>query len=74
VQSQQLLMKSQVFEDEVLTEAESADHATEEMLERRDHSRNHIGKVRIELCAKSFILQVYDVLAKHKCSGALSIC
>jgi hypothetical protein len=24
------------------------------MSERRDHSRNHIGKVRIELCAKSF--------------------
>ena len=30
------------------------------------HSRNYIGKVRIELCAKSFILQVYDVLARHK--------
>jgi hypothetical protein len=35
------------------------------MSERRDQSRNHIGKVRIELCAKSFILQVYDVLARH---------
>ena len=36
------------------------------MSERRDHSRNYIGKVRIELCAKSFILQVYDVLARHR--------
>jgi hypothetical protein len=65
VQSQQLLMKSQVFKDEVLAGTESADQPAEEMSERRDHSRNDIGKVRIELCAKSFILQVYDVLARH---------
>jgi hypothetical protein len=65
VQSQQLLMKSQVFKDEVLAGTESADQPAEEMSERRDHSRNYIGKVRIELCAKSFILQVYDVLARH---------
>jgi hypothetical protein len=66
VQSQQLLMKSQVFKDEVLTGTKSADQPAEEMSERRDHSRDHIGKVRIELCAKSFILQVYDLLAKHR--------
>jgi hypothetical protein len=65
MQSQQLLMKSQAFKDEVLTGTESADQPAEEMSERRDHSRNHIGKVRIELCAKSFILQVYDVLARQ---------
>jgi hypothetical protein len=65
MQSQQLLMKSQAFKDEVLTGTESADQPAEEMSERRDHSRNHIGKVRIELCAKPFILQVYDVLARH---------
>jgi hypothetical protein len=45
-------MKSQVFKDEVLTGTESADQPAEEMSERRDHDRNHIGKVRIELCAK----------------------
>src|SRR5215471_12215358 len=66
VQSKQLLMKSQVFKDEVLTGTESADQPAEEMSERRDHSRNHIGKVRIELCAKSLTLQVYDVLARHR--------
>jgi hypothetical protein len=55
VQSQQLLIKSQVFKDEVLTGTESADQPAEEMSDRSDHSRNHIGKVRIELCAKSFI-------------------
>jgi hypothetical protein len=65
VQSQQLPTESQVLEDEVLTGTENADQPAEEMSERRDHSRNHIGKVRIELCAKSFILQVYDVLARH---------
>jgi hypothetical protein len=57
---------SEVLEDEVLPGMESADQPTEEMSERHDHSRNYIGKVRIELCAKSsFILQVYDVLARH---------
>jgi hypothetical protein len=66
VQSEQLLMKSQVFKDEVLTGTETADQPAEEMSERRDHSRNHIGKVRIELCAKSFILQVYDVSARYQ--------
>jgi hypothetical protein len=50
----------------VLTGTESADQPAEETSEeRRDHSRNHIGKVRIELCAKSFISQAYDVLARH---------
>jgi type IV secretory pathway TrbD component len=35
------------------------------MSERHDHAKNLIGKVRIELCGKSFILQMYDVLARH---------
>jgi hypothetical protein len=65
VQSQQLSTESQVLEDEVLPGTENADQPTEEMSERHDHSRNYIGKVRIELCDKSFILQVYDVLARH---------
>jgi len=46
VQSQQLLMKSQVFEDQVLAGAENADHPLEEMPERQDHGKNIIGKVR----------------------------
>ena len=66
VQSQQFLIESQVFKDEILPGTESADQSPEEMSERRDHSRNHIGKIRIELCGKSFILQVYDVLARHR--------
>src|SRR6266436_4998676 len=66
VQSQQLPTESQVFEDEVLPATESADHPPEEMSERRDHSKNFSGKARIELCAKSFILCVYDVLARHR--------
>jgi hypothetical protein len=65
VQRQQLPTESQVLEDEVFPGTENADQATEEMSERHDHSRNYIGKVRIELCAKSFILQVYDVSARH---------
>ena len=72
MQSQQLLMKSQVFEDEVLAGAESADHPPEEMPERQDHSKNIIGKVRINHGAKSFILWVYDVLARYSFSSAFS--
>jgi hypothetical protein len=65
VQRQQLPTERQVLEDEVLPGTENADQPTEEMSERHDHSRNHIGKVRIEFCAKSFILRAYDVLARH---------
>ena len=46
VQSQQLLMESQVFENEVLPGTESADHPPEEMPERHDHGKNLIGTVR----------------------------
>jgi hypothetical protein len=27
-----------------------------------DHNKNIIGTIRIQLCAKSFILQMYDIL------------
>ena len=73
MQSQQLPTESQVFEDEVLPGTESADHPAEEMSERRDHGKNLIGKVRIELCAKSFILQVHDVLARHSFLNPASV-
>jgi hypothetical protein len=66
VQSQQLPTESQILEGEVLPGMESADQPTEEMPERHDHGKNCSGKIRIELCAKSFILQVYDVLARHR--------
>jgi hypothetical protein len=65
MQSQQLLTESQVFEDEVLAGTESADYPAEEMSERHDHGKNFSGKDRIKLCAKSFISQVYDLLARH---------
>jgi hypothetical protein len=35
------------------------------MSERQDHGKNLSGKDRIKLCAKSFISQVYDLLARH---------
>jgi hypothetical protein len=69
VQSQQLLTETQIFQDEVLPRTESADHPPEEMPERHDHGKNLIGTVRIELLAKSCILRVYDVLARHKVSA-----
>src|SRR6266550_5732213 len=59
---------SQVFE-EILPGTKSADHPAEEMPERHDHGKNLIGRVRIQLLAKSLILQVYDVLARH--SGSI---
>jgi hypothetical protein len=65
VQSQQLPTESQVLEDEVLLGTENAYQPAEEMSERHDHGKNFSGKIRIQLFAKSFILQVYDVLARH---------
>jgi hypothetical protein len=58
MQGQQLPTESQVFEDEVLPGTESTDQPPEEMSERHDHGKNLSGKVRIELCAMSFILGV----------------
>src|SRR6516162_4740480 len=66
VQSEQLPTESQVFEDEVLAGAKRADDPPEEMPERHNHGKNIIGTIRIQLCAKSFILQMYDVLARHR--------
>ena len=63
--SQQLTTESQVLEDEVLPGMESADQPAEEMSERHDHGKNSSGKTRIQLFAKSFILQVYYVMARH---------
>ena len=65
MQGQQLPTESQVLEDEVLPGTENADQPAEEMSERYDHGKNFSGKIRIQLRAKSFILQVYDVLARH---------
>ena len=65
VQSQQLPTESQALEDEVPRGTENADQPAEEMSERYDHGKNFSGKIRIQLFAKSFILQVY-VLARHR--------
>ena len=61
MQSEQLPTESQVFEDEVLAGAKRADDPPEEMPERHNHGKNIIGTFRIQLCAKSFILYMYDV-------------
>ena len=64
MQSEQLPTESQVFEDEVLAGAKRADDPPEEMPEGHNHGKNIIGTIRIQLCFKSFILQMYDVLAR----------
>jgi hypothetical protein len=66
VQSEQLPTESQVFEDEVLAGAKRAGDPPEEMPERHNHGNNIIGTIRIQFCAKSFILQMHDVLARHR--------
>src|SRR5467141_3763803 len=65
VQCQQLPTEGQVFEDEVRPATERTDQPAEEMSERHDHGKNFSGKDRIELCAKSLISLVYDLLARH---------
>jgi hypothetical protein len=65
MQSEQLPTESQVFEDEVLAGAERADDPPEEMPEQHNHDKNIIGTIEFRFCAKSFILQMYDDLARH---------
>jgi hypothetical protein len=65
MQSEQLSTESQVFEDEVLAGAKRADEPREEMPKRHSLGKNIIGTIRIQFCAKSFILRMYDVLARH---------
>jgi hypothetical protein len=72
-QSPQLPTESQVFEDEVLAGAKSANDPPEEMPERHNHGKNIIGTIRIQLCAKPFILQMYDVLARHRDSPKVRV-
>jgi hypothetical protein len=62
-----------IFKDEVLAGTEKAEHPAEEMSERRDHSKNLTGTVQIQRCAKLFILQVYDDLARHRISQAMTL-
>src|ERR1700681_1125555 len=66
VQREQLLTKRQVFEQKIFPGTESADHPAEKMPEQYHHGENRTGIVRIELFAKSFILWMYKVLARHK--------
>jgi hypothetical protein len=72
MQSEQLATESQVFEDEVRAGAKRADDPPEEMPERHNHGKNIIGTIRIQFCAKSFILQMYDILARHSQGEELS--
>ena len=65
MQGQQLLTESQVFEDEVFPRTKSPDNPAEDIPERHDHGKNLIGTVGIETFAKSLILRVYDLLARH---------
>ena len=66
MQGQQLLTESQVFEDEVFPRTKSPDNPSEDIPERHDHGKNLIGTVGIEIFAKSLILRVYDLLARHR--------
>ena len=60
MQSQQLLTKNQIFQDEVPSGAESTDSPPQEMTEQRDDGQNHgqnlIETRRIKSVSKSFIL------------------
>ena len=58
-------MESQVLKDELLMGAESAEQPAEQMSERHDHVKNLTETSRFQLCAKSLIPQVYEVLARH---------
>jgi hypothetical protein len=69
VKCQQLPTQCQVLEDEILPGTKSTDYPAEEMSEPRDHGMNLTAKVRLELCLKSFIVRMYEVLARHSQSA-----
>jgi hypothetical protein len=66
VQSQQLLAESQIFEKKILTGPEHANHPPDEVPERGDHKRKSYRIDRSGRVSKSFILQVREVLMRHK--------
>jgi hypothetical protein len=70
VQSNQLLAEGQVFEDEILTIAESAQKPAEEMAERCDHAKNLTENRKIEFVAKSLILRLHHVLTNDSHCGS----
>ena len=65
LQSEQLPTESQVFEGEVLARAKRADDPPKEMRSDTIMTRIISELSEFSFFAKSFILQVYDVLARH---------
>jgi hypothetical protein len=60
-----LLAESEVFQNEILTGAESTENPAEKMPKSQDHSRNFIGTPSIKLLSKRLIPRVCEVLTRH---------
>lgn len=65
MQCEQLLPKDEVFQDQVLAGTKGANQPTQQMSEARDHGENLIELLPVEPVAKSFYLQMQDVLRSH---------
>ncbi len=63
-----MLTKSEIFEDQILSGAESTDKPSQEMSEGHHYGQNHgqnlIGTPHIKLVSKSFILRVQELLKR----------
>jgi hypothetical protein len=70
VQSQQLLPKSEIFEEEVLSGSESTGNPSQKVSEQCDCGQNHdqnlIETRRLRLICKSFIPRMHEVLTRDK--------
>jgi hypothetical protein len=66
MQSKQLLAESQILEDEILSEAEDANHPANEVPEQQDHGPRSYRNTWLHALWKSFILRAQEVLTRHR--------
>ena len=71
MERQELLTKSEVFEDEILAGTQRTDSPSKEVPEQHDHGKNLTEICIVRLTAKSLILRVRNVLTRHSYSCAL---
>ena len=65
MERQELLTKSEVFEDEILAGTQRTDSPSKEVPEQHDHGKNLTEICIVRLTAKSLILRVRNVLTRH---------
>ena len=65
VERQELLTKSEAFQDEIPARMECTDNPANQVSEPHDHGKNLTETYLLRLTVKSLILHVCDVLTRH---------